>query len=53
MLSLKPPWKQKNPIMEKACSAYHRNRAPAKAVEILENLKAKDLEVVTTLQVIE
>jgi len=42
-VSLKPPWKQKNPVMEKACQAYHKQTAPAKAVEILENLKAKDL----------
>jgi len=42
-MSLKPPWKQKNPVMEKACQAYHKQTAPAKAVEILKNLKAKDL----------
>jgi len=39
MLSLKPPWKQKNPAMEKACQAYHKNTAPAKAVEVFNNLK--------------
>jgi len=42
MLSLKPPWKQKNPIMEKACQAYHKQTAPAKAREITENLKIVD-----------
>jgi len=39
MLSLKPPWKQKNPIMEKACQAYHKQTAPAKAVEVLDEVK--------------
>jgi len=45
MLSLKPPWRQKNPIMEKACPAYYKNTAPEKAREILKNLKAKDLDM--------
>ena len=40
-MSLKPPWKQKNPVMEKACPAYYKNTAPAKAVRFIEKLKAK------------
>jgi len=35
-MSLKPPWKQKNPIMEKACPTYHKQTAPAKTVEMVE-----------------
>jgi len=31
-----PPWRQKNPIMEKACPAYHRNTAPARFVEVMK-----------------
>jgi len=42
MVSLKPPWKQKNPAMEKACQAYHRNTAPEKAIEVLKKLKIVD-----------
>jgi len=38
-MSLKPPWRQKNPIMEKACQAYHKNTAPAEAVEALDEIK--------------
>jgi len=40
-MSLKPPWKQKNPLMEKACQAYHKNTAPEKTVTALENLEVK------------
>jgi len=36
-----PPWRQKNPIMEKACPAYYKNTAPAKAVEVLDSMKVK------------
>jgi len=43
-MSLKPPWKQKNPVMEEACQAYHRNTAPEKAIEILKNLEAYSLK---------
>jgi len=42
-MSLKPPWKQENPIMEKACPAYHKNTAPAKAVEILDSIKFESI----------
>ena len=40
MLSLKPPWKQKNPTMEKACPTYHKNTAPDDIVEFVDKLKA-------------
>jgi len=40
MLSLKPPWKQRNPVMEKACQAYHRNRVPVENIEVLKKVKA-------------
>jgi len=40
-LSLKPPWKQKNPIMEEACQAYHKQTAPAETVELIENMEVK------------
>jgi len=52
MLSLKPPWKQKNPIMEKACQAYHRNRAPTRAREIIESIEAKghDVEIINNAE---
>jgi len=42
MLSLKPPWKQKNPLMEKACQAYYKQTAPAEAVEILDKMKVRE-----------
>jgi len=38
-MSLKPPWKQKNPIMEEACQAYHKQTAPTEAVTVVENLE--------------
>jgi len=41
MVSLKPPWRQKNPIMEKACPAYYKQTAPAKAVEIVKKMKLR------------
>jgi len=41
-MSLKPPWRQKNPVMEKACPAYYKNTAPAEAVKILENVTVRD-----------
>jgi len=53
-VSLKPPWRQKNPVMEKACQAYHKQTAPAKALEVLDNLKVErdgitlDKEVLAT-----
>jgi len=37
-----PPWRLKNPIMEKACPAYYKNTAPEKAVETLDNSKIVD-----------
>ena len=40
-MSLKPPWKQKTPIMEKACQVYHKQTAPSKAVEVLDKMKVK------------
>lgn len=40
-MSLKPPWKQENPIMEKAYQVYQKNRAPAEAVEVIDELKVK------------
>jgi len=39
MLSLKPPWRLENPIMEKTCQAYHKQTAPAENIEVLNNLK--------------
>jgi len=39
-MSLKPPWKQKNPVMEKACPAYYKNTAPDDIVEFVDGLKA-------------
>jgi len=43
-MSLKPPWKQKNPIMEKACQTYHRNRAPEENIKLLKKVKATSVE---------
>jgi len=37
-MSLKPPWKQKNPIMEKACPAYYKQTAPAETIQVLDRL---------------
>jgi len=42
MMSLKPPWKQKNPAMEKACPVYYKNTAPAFVVKFVEDLKLVD-----------
>jgi len=39
-MSLKPPWKQKNPVMEKACQAYHKQTAPAEIVDFIKKVKA-------------
>ena len=41
MLSLKPPWKQKNPTMEKACPTYHKNTAPDDIVEFVDKLTVR------------
>jgi len=41
-VSLKPPWRQKNPVMEKACPAYYKNTAPAEAVKIFKDMKVVD-----------
>jgi len=38
-MSLKPPWRQKNPVMEKACQVYHRNTAPEEIVNLVEKIK--------------
>jgi len=40
-MSLKPPWRQKNPLIEKACQAYHKQTAPAEAVKALDEMKVK------------
>ena len=34
-----PPWRQKNPLMEKACRAYHKNTAPEKARKALDRME--------------
>jgi len=39
MVSLKPPWRQKNPVMEKACQAYHKQTAPAELVRVIDKLR--------------
>jgi len=39
-MSLKPPWRQENPVMEKACPAYYKNTAPDDIVEFVDKLKA-------------
>jgi len=41
-VSLKPPWRHENPIMEKACPAYYKNTAPAEHIEIMENVEVID-----------
>ena len=43
-MSLKPPWRQENPVMEKACPAYYKNTAPAEAVKIFKDMKVVDKE---------
>jgi len=49
-LSLKPPWKQKNPLMEKVCQAYHKQTAPAEAIKFLEDLRVKDEDTGKSLE---
>jgi len=34
-----PPWRQKNPLMEKACQVYHKQTAPAEAIEEMKKIK--------------